>query len=69
MGKLPESATEEKLQTLFSGFGEIEKVLITSLTDVLGLSSSRCQVCSVERLHSHVVKPLLVPIGYAAGGV
>ena len=27
VGKLPESATEEKLQTLFSGFGEIEKVL------------------------------------------
>ena len=26
VGKLPESATEEKLQALFSGFGEIEKV-------------------------------------------
>ena len=30
VGKLPESATEEKLQALFSGFGEIEKVWIES---------------------------------------
>ena len=40
VGKLPESATEEKLQTIFSGFGEIEKVLISELASRAGFVSS-----------------------------
>ena len=57
VGKLPESATEEKLQALFSGFGEIEKVtefykLIVFLLSNLQQQRAMMELGSVRMDHS-----------------